>query len=399
MADIPKLQSRPDPERITLGAAYVNESQEQLAQVVNTLNSDDFTTDFHRAVYSISKEIHERGEIPHPSLLIERLKSRRQYKKFAAEVGKLADGIPRTKDLGPYFNLIKEASLQRKITRLTDSWFHRASSDDCNVTQLVNEISEALPSLDLYRDSTPQSGSLALSWDDFSREEFKHGEPIGFAVERGEIALMISLPSGGKTTLALNASLSKIVGHKFPPIVNDSEPRCVLYVDGETRRARLQRDLELMTGPFSREEAILAGQNLHIVCEPEVNNESLALTRPDHLLRLTQEALRVKADLIIIDTLASLWPVFNENDNAEQQRRIWQPLQKLARQTNAAILVLHHVGKRSEDSQSPERVYRGRGASASGAFARAVWILTPDPAIEGVVTLSCVKAKGEKPAD
>src|SRR5262249_26063698 len=62
-------------------------------------------------------------------------------------------------------------------------------------------------------------------------------------------------------------------------------------------------------------------------------------------------------------------------------------------------LVLHHVGKRSEDSQSPERVYRGRGASASGGAARAVWLLIPDPVTPGLSTLSCVKAKGETPAD
>src|SRR5262249_27643798 len=74
-------------------------------------------------------------------------------------------------------------------------------------------------------------------------------------------------------------------------------------------------------------------------------------------------------------------------------------LQKLARDCDAAILVLHHVGKRSEDSQAPERVYRGRGASASGGAARAVWLLAPDPVTPGLSTLPCVKAKGDTPAD
>jgi hypothetical protein len=94
-----------------------------------------------------------------------------------------------------------------------------------------------------------------------------------------------------------------------------------------------------------------------------------------------------------------LCPVLSENDNAEQMRRVWRPLQKIARDCDAAMLVNHHIGKRSEDSQTPERVYRGRGASASGGAARAVWLLIPDPVTPGLSTLSCVKAKGESPAD
>ena len=63
------------------------------------------------------------------------------------------------------------------------------------------------------------------------------------------------------------------------------------------------------------------------------------------------------------------------------------------------MLVNHHVGKRSEDGQAPERVYRGRGASASGGAARAVWLLIPDPTTPGLSTLSCVKAKGDPPPE
>jgi hypothetical protein len=62
-------------------------------------------------------------------------------------------------------------------------------------------------------------------------------------------------------------------------------------------------------------------------------------------------------------------------------------------------LVLHHVGKRSEDSQTPESVYRGRGASAGGGAARAVWLLIPDPVTPGLSTLRCVKVKGEAPPE
>jgi len=74
-------------------------------------------------------------------------------------------------------------------------------------------------------------------------------------------------------------------------------------------------------------------------------------------------------------------------------------LQKIARDCDAAILVNHHIGKRSEDSLAPERLYRGRGASAGAGAARAVWNLISDPVTLGLSTLACVKAKGDTPAD
>lgn len=99
--------------------------------------------------------------------------------------------------------------------------------------------------------------------------------------------------------------------------------------------------------------------------------------------------------MIIFDTMASLFHVFNENDNAEQNRRIWRPLQKLARQSEATILVTHHIGKRqSEEGGTPDKMYLGRGASSSAASARAVWTLDVDKATN-ITTLTLAKAKGK----
>jgi len=240
---------------------------------------------------------------------------------------------------------------------------------------------------------------LASTWADFEREEFVEGERIAFGVERGEVALLVSLPNAGKTTLTLNVAISLCLGRTFGAIAEGGKARRVLYVDGETRRARLQRDIRRMVYPFSSDSREQLREQLALVCEAEIEGESLSLTKTSHFLQLTLEATEFKPDLIVIDTMASLCPVYSENDNAEQQRKVWRPLQKMAREADAAILVIHHVGKRTEDGQSPERVYRGRGASASGAFARAVWILTPDPVTPGLVTMGCAKIKGEPVPD
>jgi len=261
---------------------------------------------------------------------------------------------------------------------------------------MVDDLQEWAPT-DSPKVSKPSR--LASTWGELEQEESKEGERIAFGVERGEVALLLSLPNAGKTTLSLNAAINLCLGRSFGSITEAGKARRVLYIDGETRRPRLKRDISRMAFDFSLGDQDQLREQLTLICEAEIEGESLSLTKTSHFLRLAAEAVEVKPDLIVIDTMASLCPVFSENDNAEQQRKVWRPLQKLAREADAAILVIHHVGKRTEDGQTPERVYRGRGASASGAFARSVWILTPDSVAPGLVTLSCAKIKGETPPD
>jgi hypothetical protein len=71
-----------------------------------------------------------------------------------------------------------------------------------------------------------------------------------------------------------------------------------------------------------------------------------------------------------------------------------QPLKNLAKDVSAALLLLHHIGKQSEEAQSGNKAYRGRGASVVGALSRLVLLLTPDKHEKGRVFLSCPKSKG-----
>jgi replicative DNA helicase len=393
-----QIPQAPDSERAVLGGLLLNQSVPPATR--ERLTPAQIFLDSNRKIYEAMLGLDARGVILDPVQIAEELRSRGQLEEVGglAYVSLLTDYAVRS-EIEPHTDRVIEAASKRKLW-VAASRAAEAANNGIGLNQILTSLRGAISEIEQAGEiGETDHTSLAVSWSDFYAEQFAQGEQIAFAVERGEIALINSLPNAGKTTLALNVAVSLAAGRSFSPVVIEAKERRVLYVDGETRRARLQRDLRRMTKDFSREEAIAVGQNLHVVCEAEIGGESLALTRTDHLLAISVDALRVKPDFIVIDTLSSLCPVFNENDNAEQQRKVWRPLQKLARDCDAAILVLHHVGKRSEDSQTPERVYRGRGASASGGAARAVWLLIPDPVTPGLSTLSCVKAKCEPPKE
>lgn len=398
MNNTERIPQAPDAELATLGGLLLDGSIPKSTRA--QLQPPQFFVKSNRQMYEALLALDERGVRLDPVVLTEELRRMGVLDDVGggAYVATLTDRAIRG-DLDTHVNLVIEAAERRQFWTVLHEGL-RTVNDGKPLAQAVEivrpAVEEASHSTDAKAD---EPARLATSWADFDAEEFPQGERIAFAVERGEIALLNALPNAGKTTLALNVALCLAAGREFPPLVTGRKPRRVLYVDGETTRRRLQRDLRVMTRGFSREEVMTAGENLHVICEAEIKGEPLALTRADHLLALSAEALSIQPDFIAVDTLAALCPVVSENDNAEQSRKVWRPLQKLARDCDAAMLVNHHVGKRSEDSQTPERVYRGRGASASGGAARAVWLLIPDASTPGVVRLACVKAKGDTPAE
>lgn len=238
---------------------------------------------------------------------------------------------------------------------------------------------------------------LASAWREFSVRHYAEVEKIIFELERREVGLLLAATNIGKTTLALNLAITRAAGRAFHPLAEAaSDGRRVLLIDGETRQARYQRDITRMVLDLTDAERDLVGENLYVMCDALIERDPLDLANEGHMAAVLREARRCRADLIIVDTLSALFTVASENDNAEMTKRVMRPLDALARATGAAVLVLHHIGKQSEDARAGVDAYRGRGASALGGHARLVLLLTPDTKDERFVTLKCAKSKGDK---
>ena len=232
----------------------------------------------------------------------------------------------------------------------------------------------------------------------FMTTAFRASDPIITGLHRGEVGMVQSVPNAGKTTLMLNLAISAACGDEFSPLLASGEPRRVIYFDLENRSAFLQRDLSVMLSGLTREKHKLADENLIVVCDAEIGEETLALSNPAHMRQVMSQVEDAEPDLIIVDTLAEAFDLENENDNAEVKRVVLKPFQELLKQSNAAGLLLHHVGKVSENGDG-RKLYRGRGASAIAAKARLILDLSHDAHDEDCVILHCAKIKGERFAD
>jgi hypothetical protein len=265
--------------------------------------------------------------------------------------------------------------------------------DESRLSQIVEDTPEWTPDASITE--APNGALAVFTWKAFNALSLKPGEEIVYGLERGELGMLAAVTNLGKSTLIRDVSISLAAGRPFSPLVKAGKPYKVLLLDFESRKIRLQRDIRKMLELLTAEERGLVGENLMIVCDELVGDETLSLTSPGHFDALVEQALQHSPDLVIVDTLAASADLKEENSNAEAARSFCKPLLRLGREADAAVLFAHHIGKaKNEEGKAPERAYRARGASAYAAFCSVVVNLEAT-SNRDLVVLSLAKVKGE----
>ena len=161
---------------------------------------------------------------------------------------------------------------------------------------------------------------------------FQPAPPVDWVVRDivvgGEVTLLIADGGSGKSYFALAMSLAVAGGQPF--IDCGVTQGRVIYVDEEgSRDLALQRFAEL--GATETQRANI----------DYLNFAGVDLIR--HPERLLADALLVKPKLIVIDSHAKVTRMGEENSNNEMGR-VWdEGILPLARNTGAAVLVIHHT--------------------------------------------------------
>jgi putative DNA primase/helicase len=165
---------------------------------------------------------------------------------------------------------------------------------------------------------------------------------------RGEVTLLSALWKAGKTTFLAHLYRALDRGEEFCGLATQASRVLIVTEESESRWAQrrdelgLRDHLEFLIRPFpGRPRA-------------ERWEEFLG-----HLKALQQER---QYDLLVMDTLANLWPVKDENDAAAVQTAL-MPLHGLLDAGGAGLLLVHH--SRKSDGQEATS---SRGSGALTAF-------------------------------
>jgi len=214
-------------------------------------------------------------------------------------------------------------------------------------------------------------------------------------VRRRQVTLFLSVTNVGKSTILLNHCLAAAAAKQWKPLLPDAPARLlkVIYFDGESTDDELKQDTLTMLKTIGGKDSALI--NFVPIVEPAIKGESLDLSSKPHFEFVKAFVAREQPDILVVDTVGALFTLFNENDNAEVKRKVIRPLKSLAKAGNCAVIGVHHIGKRGENTTDEEEAYLGRGASAFGTDTRAVFTLKREKALGvGYVRLTLGKAKG-----
>lgn len=157
----------------------------------------------------------------------------------------------------------------------------------------------------------------------------------------GALAALVAKPKVGKTTVAYELAVKVTQGQPFLGRTTQRSP--VLFLSVEEHRREIKRRLRAL-GADSLE-------TLHVHTGPLDDS-------PTTLHTLGQFIGKRGIKLVILDTLNSFWSVQEENDAVGVTQAI-KPLLNLARESGAAILLLHHA--RKSDGEHGDEI-RGSGA-------------------------------------
>lgn len=221
-------------------------------------------------------------------------------------------------------------------------------------------------------------------------------DDLMIGVRRRQVTIFASVTNVGKTTVMLNHALAAAGGQAWLPLLPyiPEKPLKIVFIDGESTDDELKKDTRRMLDRIGF--ADIALDNFIPVVDGQIDGEPLDLTKQKHFQHIKRFVEYHKPDILIIDTITSLFSIYNENDNAEIVRKVIRPLKALAIAGDCAVWASHHIGKAGESEQT-EGAYKGRGASAFGANVRGVITLQKEKTLgDGYVKLSLEKSKGNK---
>jgi len=294
----------------------------------------------------------------------------------------MLSGLPEKGDVSDWLRMGGTIETLRAMAEAAPEWEPSAQSE----SSTEDGDDDAPPYLGFYQ-----------SLQELHDKQTEPADYVLIGVRRRQVTLFLSVTNVGKSTTLLNHTLAGTAAQKWAPLLPEApaRPLKVIYIDGESTDDELKQDtLTMLKAIGGKADALI---NFIPVVEASIKGESLDLTNKEHFAFVKAFVAREQPDIVVIDTIGSLFTLFNENDNAEVKRKVIRPLKALAAAGNCGVIASHHIGKRGENTADEEEAYLGRGASAFGSDTRAVFTLKREKALgEGYVRLTLGKAKGVK---
>ena len=354
-----------DAERAVLGSLLL--VNEHMSQVVDVLSSEEFYSRSHRVIYRAVVDLYNRGEAIDFLTLQDELRRRGELEAAGGTeyLSKLTDVVPSAANVQHYAGIVRETAALRALIQATTDILTTAYQETERADQLLDqaesrifEIAERRVTSDLIplKDVVKRTMEHLLDIEGRGVTGLKTGfadlDELTAGLQPGELIVLASRPSIGKTTFALNLA-ERVAAN---PLVDERKSVAIFSLEMSVQQ--LAQNLlclheridaqRVRKGMLSKEERVKLGRAAQVLYEvPIYVNDSPSLSA----LSLRAKARRLKRQhdiqLIIVDYLQLMEPP--PVDNRQQQvAEISRALKGLARELGVPVLALSQLNRSPE---------------------------------------------------
>lgn len=351
-------------EKSVLGAILLD--PEAIYKVSEIIFVEDFYDKVNKLIYASCIELFSGQEAVDVLTLSSLLKKKKKLSviggvKFLSD---LVSSVPTSAHVEEYANLVKDASIRRRIISLAGKLEKMSYQEDNELTDLLNEaekslihISETSSRSDFIHVSTLLEEAYERA-EELSRNPGSiRGIPTGFAYldkllggfQKSDLIILAARPSVGKTALQLDISRYAAINAKKTVAIFSLEMSNAQLMD---RILAMQAEIGLWdlrtTGNIKDESfpkisdamGLLSETNLYIDDTPGIS-----------ILELRSKARKLKLekglDLVVVDYL-QLIVGNNKEGRVQEVSEISRLLKGIARELNVPVLALSQLSRAIE---------------------------------------------------
>lgn len=209
-----------------------------------------------------------------------------------------------------------------------------------------------------------------LDIDMSKREQYKKSKKpeVLHGLPKGKFGFLISTPDTGKSYTCLSLAYEIATGIQLLGLSTNSTPKRVLYWPMEDGESETMERIIMHLSHFGQPYVELIEKNVKLyrmeeaICHPA---EVSTYLHSNNLETLISEGKGF--DLILIDTIRE---ASGACDEVKDDRIIKMALQRLAKETDSAVIVTHHLTKEASRGNEPITSISGSGLSETLANSR-----------------------------
>lgn len=355
----------PDVEKALLGSIMLDE--EGILKVIDFISPSDFYKEAHSKIYQAMVELFEKNEPIDLLTLSERLKEKEELEEIggASHLSEILNSVPSPFNILNYAKIVREKKVRRDLIKEASEIIQMAYEEESDVDLMLDEVEKKIFSISqqsLTQEFVPIREELKEAFQRIeqihSKKGVLRGIPTGFSqldnilagLQKGDLLLLASRPSLGKTSLSLDIARNVAVKEKLPVGIFSLEMAKEQVVDRLIASQAGVSLWKLRTGRLSTDEEFARiREALSTLAESPIYIDDMVGST---VLQIRAMARRLQAKkglgLLVIDYLQLIQPRNPQEGIVQQITEISRSLKFLAKELSIPVLAISQLSRAVE---------------------------------------------------